>query len=585
MKNVLTVILRILLIVLFAAVLELNHNTFLGWILFLFLTGAWLWLILKKGHGFLFSLAYILCFVLILFLTWPPVRNVPAVSVSDPKRTQTVTVKDGQLRGVFNKDETVEVYAGIPYAKPPVGNLRWKEPQDPEPWEGVLEADHFAPMSMQEQNIPLYDSLVQIIGYHDYRISLHDNYRPPVSEDSLYLNIWKPAGEQKDLPVLVFIHGGSLQTGLPWHSDYNGEGLAEKGIIVVNLAYRLGIFGFYADEDLARESKNRTTGNYGLLDMIKGLQWIKENIASFGGDPEQITLAGESAGSAAVSALCTSPLAEGLFRYVILESSTLASVEPPHSYRTLDEALASGKELKDRYQADSLAELRSLSAEELVKEAQTQHHITVDGYVLMEVPYLSYRKGIHNESAILHGYNSKESRPFILFSQGNMKNYEERIRRFFKEYADPILAIYPAENDEEAKEYWAEIYGAIYFNYPHYCLDRLAVLNEIPVYEYYFSKENGRLGPWHSGEEVYVYHDLPEFSPLYQESDYQLSDIAASYWINFVSNGNPNGGDLPEWPQNLDGKTLLELGDEVKVISERSLKLYEVLDEMYGWMK
>ena len=322
-----------------------------------------------------------------------------------------------------------------------------------------------------------------------------------------------------------------MQSGQAWYQDYSGEGLAEKGIIVVNLAYRLGVFGFYADEELAEETDEHTTGNYGLLDMIKALEWIRENIASFGGDPDRITLAGESAGSAAVSALCTSSLAKGLFQNVILESSTLASVTPPHSYRSLEEAFTSGRDLKNRYNVENIAQLRSLSAQKLVKEADTQHHITVDGYVLEEDPYLSYVKGIHNETAILHGYNLKESGPFLLFSQGNMKNYEEKVRRFFKEYADRVLTIYPAQNDEEAKEYWAEIYGAVYFDYPHYCLNRLAVFNEIPVYEYCFTKDNGRLGPWHSGEEVYVYHNLPESSSLYRESDFQLSDIAASYWF------------------------------------------------------
>ena len=583
MKQVLSVILRIILFLLLTGVLELNRNTVFGWVLFLILTGAWVFLTARLHHGFLLTLTYLVCFALILYLTWPPVRNVPAVTHKDPEKTEVITVKDGDLRGVRTKDGEVEIFAGIPYAKAPIGDLRWKEPQDPEPWAGILEADHFAPMSMQETNLPIYDSLARIIGYHDYRISLTDNYRPPVSEDSLYLNIWRPADIKENTPVLVYIHGGSLQSGQTWYEDYSGEGLARKGIIVVNLAYRLGVFGFYANEELMKESPNHTTGNYGLLDMIKALEWVRDNIAAFGGDPDQITIAGESAGSASVSALCTSPLAKGLFRYAILESSTVASREPSHSYRGFEEALSSGRDLMDRYKANDLAQLRSLSAEELVKEAETQHHITVDGYVLTEDPYLSYRKGIHNETAILHGYNSKESGPFILFSHASMKDFEERIRRFFGKYADEVLNIYPAGTDEEADTCWAEIYGAIYFSYPHYCLDRLAVDNEIPVYEYFFSKENGRLGPWHSGEEVYAYHNLPEGSKLYTESDCRLSDIMSDYWVNFVKTGDPNGTGLPSWPQNLNGSTLLELGEDVQITEERSLKLYEVLDRMYGW--
>ncbi|MBQ1476672.1 MAG: carboxylesterase family protein, partial [Erysipelotrichaceae bacterium] len=528
-------------------------------------------------------LGFVLLFAGILFLSWPPVKAVPAVSVNDPKKTDVITLKDGQVRGVYNKEEDVEVYAGIPYAAPPVGELRWKEPQDPAKWEGVLEADHFAPMSMQPVNLPIYDSLAQIIGYHDYEISLNDNYVAPVSEDSLYLNIWRPAGEQKDLPVLVFIHGGSLQTGQPWYADYSGEGLAKKGVLVVNLGYRLGVFGFFADEELAAESAHHTTGNYGLLDMIKALEWVRDNIASFGGDPDNVTLAGESAGSASVSALCTSPLAKGLFRRVILESSTVASITPPHSYRSYGEALSSGQRLMERAGVSSVSELREMDAKELVKEASSQHHITVDGYALSEDPYVSYRKGKYNETAILHGYNAKESAPFLLFSKTTLKNYEEKVRNYFGDLTEKVLAVYHPESDEEAASLWADIYGAVFLNSPHYCLNRLAEENGIPVYEYYFSKENGRLGSWHSGEEVYCYGNIPDGSKLYDEEDRKLAEIMSSYWASFAEDGDPNKAGLPEWKENTGSSSLMGFGKETGMTEEKLLPLYEILDELYGW--
>ncbi len=582
-------IMKTIFFLLLLAVLELNKNTLLGWLLTILLFLGYLYLSEKvfSPHKWYAGLGMFLCFIAlfagILFLTWPPTRAVPAVDVKDPEKTEVITLNDGQVRGVYNEEKDVEVYAGIPYAAPPVGELRWNEPQDPSKWEGILEADHFAPMGMQPVNLPIYDSLAQIIGYHDYEVSFNDNYVTPVSEDSLYLNIWKPAGETKDLPVYVYIHGGSLQTGQPWYADYSGEGLAKQGILVVNVGYRLGVFGFYADEELAKESAHNTTGNYGLLDMIKELEWVKENIASFGGDPNNVTLAGESAGSASVSALCTSPLAKGLFKRVIMESSTVASIEPPHSFRSFEEALSSGKKLKERYNVSSVEELRNLDAKTLVGEASSQHHITVDGYVLKETPYESYKKGEFNEEAILHGYNAKESAPFLLFSKTTLKNYEERVNAFFGDLSEEVLALYRPSSDEEAASMWADIYSAVFFDYPHYCLNRLANENNIPVYEYLFAKENGRLGSWHSGEEVYCYGNIPENSRLYDEKDREVSRIMSGYWASFAEDGDPNGEGLPQWKINSDDRTLMGFSEETKMIEEKFLPLYAVMDKLYGW--
>ncbi|MBQ7754214.1 MAG: carboxylesterase family protein [Clostridia bacterium] len=578
-----------LLFLLMAAVLELNKNTLLGFGLLLAATVGFVLLFCRVLQGarwyekLLGHLGYVVVFALILFLTWPPIRAVPAYEGKAPVYTEPVRTRQGDVRGVVIADGAVELYAGIPYAQPPVGELRWKEPKDPLPWDGVLDGDHFAPMCMQPTHLPIYDSLARIIGYHDYKISLNDNYRPPVSEDGLYVNVWKPAGAVQDLPVLVYIHGGTLQTGQPWYADYAGTGLAKRGLVVVNLGYRLGVFGYLADEGLAAESPHGTTGNYGLLDQVKALQWVQQNVAAFGGDPGNVTLAGESAGAASVSALCTSPLAKGLFRRVILESSTVASTEPPHSFRSMEEALTSGQELKARYGVSTPAELRALDAKTIVNEAYTQHYMTVDGYALTETPYESYRKGVHNEEAILHGYNAEESGPFILFAHGNMKNYEGKIRTYFKEYADEVLALYAPATDAEADSCWAQVYGAIFFNYPHYCLDRLAAQNGIPAWEYYFSKTNGRLGCWHSGELPYFYGNIPADSKLFDEKDRALSETILSYVMNFARTGDPNGTGLPPWDSDTESRTVLELGDSVGMADEKYLKLYEIMDRMTGW--
>lgn len=576
-----------LLTLLAAAVLELNHNTLLGWALFALLAVVFVLVFAHFAVGkawylrLLMWVCYLALFCGIVLLTWPPVKAVPASEDAHPAATGVVTTDKGPVSGVFTAGGTVEVYAGIPYAKPPVGELRWKSPQEPDPWTEVLVCDHFAPMSMQVTNLPIYDSLVRIIGYHDYKISLKDNYIPPVSEDSLYLNIWKPAGEQHDLPVIVYIHGGSLQTGQPWYSDYNGTTFAQNGAVVVNMAYRLGVFGFYADSSLL--AIDGTTGNYGLLDQIAALQWVQRNISAFGGDPDNVTIVGESAGSVCVDALCVSPLAKGLFRRAILESSTLAGVEPPHSYRSLDRALASGAALRERYGCASADDLRKLDARKLVGEMDSQHHVTVDGYVLPDTPHNLRLAGVHNEEALLHGFNDRESGPFIIFSHAKMSNYEQKIRSYFGDYSDEVLAIYPARTDAQADAFWAEIYGAVFFNYPHYCLNRLAVRSGIPVWEYLFTKSNGMLSSWHSGELIYAFGRIPGSSGLFDASDRNLSSIMNTYWLNFATTGDPNGSGVPAFPQNSDSKKLMQLGSETGEIDEPYLKLYGVLDRMQGF--
>ena len=579
-----------LILIIGLSLLELGQHRVFGWILFGTLSSIWLVIRIVYGHRMNGTIRRLMIPILIittgvvLFVSRPVERAVPAVRGENGGATDVVHIAQGDVTGVKTADGKVEVYAGIPYAKPPVGDLRFKEPVPADGWEGTLAADHFGPMSMQTRNSTIYSSLAQIIGYHDYRITFEDNYLQPVSEDSLYLNIWKPAGDVSNLPVLVYIHGGVLQTGQPWYEDYSGEGLAREGVIVVNMAYRLGIFGYFADEELAEESPNHTTGNYGMLDQILALEWVRDNIASFGGDPDNVTLSGESAGSACVSALCTSPLAKGLFKRVVGESSTITSPKPTHSFRTMEEALEAGRETKERFHVSNMAELRALPADKIVGELNIHHHMTIDGYALTETPYESYAKGIHNEEAILQGYNLDEAGPFILFDQANLKNYEQKIRDSFDgDYADRILKLYPASTDEEAKRNWNEIYTVVLFTYGHYCWERQALSNGIPTYVYHFTKTNGRLGNWHSGEEVYLYGNIPAGSKLYDESDRKLSRNMVQYFRNFINDGDPNGDGLPYWSPSKGENQVLEFGEEIITKETPYLELYQILDEYYGF--
>lgn len=568
----------------FLTLLELNKNSLWGWALALLALAGFFFL--RKNvlaeHALLLRIGGWVALAGVLAVIWQctqgPFLLRGAVEDKAPAVTEIITVAQGQLTGVTTADGAVEVYAGIPYAKAPVGELRWREPRNPDPWEGVLAADHFAPMSMQPSRGAIYNSLADIIGYHDYTVTVKDNFRDVMSEDSLYLNIWKPAGKVEHAPVLVYVHGGSLMTGQPWYADYSGEGLAREGVIVVNMGYRLGVFGFFADPELAAESPNGTTGNYGLLDQIKALEWVRDNIAAFGGDPDNVTLSGESAGAACVSALCTSPLAKGLFRRVVAESSTTTAPQPAHSYRTLAQAYAAGEKTRRALDGKTVDELRAMSAEDLVKYTDDHHHITVDGYVLPCSPYEAYRQGVHNEEAILHGFNASEGALFTLFSNANLKNYESKVRAYFGEYADEVLALYGAATDAQAKKNWQDIFSAVYFAYGHYCWTRQALANHIPVYEYYFTKENGRLGANHGGEEVYFYGNIPA-TGHYDETDRALGNVMREHLHSFITSGAPGGA----WTATADPVSLYGFGTSVGPVQDPHAPLYDILDRMQGW--
>ena len=589
----------ILALLLFAALLEFGRNAVWGWCLagaafagFFVLHGKALHQ-KKKGVRFLGWLGFIAVLAAVFAVSVPREKAIPAVDVKNPKTTGVVTVAEGQLTGVYTADEAVEVYAGIPYAKPPVGELRWKEPQPPEAWEGVRACDTFAPASMQQRTTPVVDSLMRLVGYKTFRFfDPSDNYIDPVSEDSLYLNIWKPAGDVQGLPVLFFIHGGSLTGGQTWYSEYNGETLARQGIIVVNCAYRLNVFGYYANEQLQAESPNGTTGNYGLLDQIEALKWVNENIAAFGGDPALITVAGESAGASSVNAVCVSPLAKGLFRYAIAESSGITAREPYHTFRPLANALKMGNDILAEFGVSTVEELRNVPAEELVNTRHTNSAMTVDGYAIAEQPYLTYEKGENNEQALLNGFNAHEADVFSFMRKVTAENYVQSLRGVLGEYAEEGAALYPpepmdpayalpiVEQGGEAKGSYDKIISAAWFNYSHYNWSRLLAAQDTPVYEYYFTKNNRGLAANHGGEMPFAYGNLFRHAWLYNESDTVLSETMQAYWLNFIKTGDPNGEGLPLWETfNSDPGRLMELGENVGMISDPYLGIYAVIDK------
>ena len=575
--------------------LEIYKNTVLGWVLTVILAVVFgfshiKYLKDKKWWNKLLSwIAMFAVFICITYVSQPPIRQIAAVNLSDPIFTEVVTVKQGDLTGVYNEDQTVKVYAGIPYAKPPVGELRWREPQEPEAWEGIRICDTFAPMSMQSPNDPIYDFGSSIIAYHNFRITTEDNFRAAASEDSLYLNVWTPADAKAgdDLPVVVYIHGGSLTTGQSYYQDYNGETFAKNGVVYITIAYRLGIFGYLATEELADESPNKTTGNYGLLDQIQALKWINENVGAFGGDASNITIAGESAGSSSVNALCVSPLAKGLFRKAIGESSGVAVVRPYHTFRSYDVALETGANIMAEFGCSSMEEMRELSAEELLSTQFSNGSMTVDGYAITEQPYLTYEKGENNEEALLNGFNADEAYVFLMFSaKPTVDTYKGFIEQIVGDKADDVISLMPATTNEEAKKNYNEFMGLAWFGYSHYSWSNLLAEQNKPVYLYLFNKDNKSLGTWHAGELPYAYGNLDTELGIYDEADEKVSNLMVSYWINFATYGNPNGEDLPEWTIYNDSKNQIMVFDTQSGMQDNPyINIFEVIDEYQQSLK
>ena len=593
-------ILVVLVGFLYIGILELSKNMLIGWAIAFLAVAAMiigrLILINRKKYNSKVALIMWAVFIIVLLLnfkvTAPPYKRVPAVDNRNPDVTQAISIAQGDLTGVYNKDHSVKVYAGIPYAAPPVGELRFKEPQAPESWQGVRAFDHFGPMAMQTGSSPLYDSLSHILGWHDYQVKFGDEYIEEVSEDCLYLNVFSPEDRAEDelLPVLFYIHGGSLTTGHSSYSEYRGEDLAKKGVVVVSCAYRLGVFGYYAADDLKAESPNGTTGNYGLLDQIAALNWVYDNIEAFGGDKSRITIAGESAGSSSVNALCVSPLTEGLFNYAIAESSSIVAKVPFHTFRSYEDATETGAKVRDEFNVSSSAELRGIPAEELVKTKTQNSSMTIDGYAIIEQPYLTYEKGNNHEKALLHGFNAKEADAFLLGTKATKENYVELLAEDMEDYAEEMAAVVPADSPQrdqhfivdglgDAKGALNTAYSAMWFSYSHHVWNRYMVQNGIPSYEYYFTKTNNMLSNYHAGELPYAFGNLWRHPGLYDDEDYKLSETMQTYWTNFVKTGDPNGEGLPHWQMRDENNTkLLNLDVNIDMVEDPNEEIYKVID-------
>ena len=523
----------------------------------------------------------------VVLLDQPEYRRKAAFYYKNPVViAEPLQLNQGKVQGFYNEDQTVKVYTGIKYAQAE----RWKEPKE-YTWEGIQDGTYFGPRSMQPKSTPIMDTLTDIYSERAWRPNYIMKPYQDRSEDGLYLNIWRPNTTETNLPILVYIHGGSLTNGSSASYDINGESMAKLGVIMITIQYRLGVFGYFAHPDLKTEALaetgHATTGNYGLLDQVFALKWINDNAVNFGGDKNNITIAGESAGSSSVSALCSTPLASGLFKRAIGESSSLVIKKAPHTYRKEADAYKISENILKEFGCSSIAQLRTVPAEKLVETKFKNQEMMMDGYALPKDPYQVYLDHENNEEALLNGYNVKEADGFLipmhLFDPIKADNIKGRlIGEFGENYGTQIYNLYKPKIDVDAASAYYEIYSVYWFIMPHHSWSNMARANGVNVYRYQFTKMNGYRETYHSGEIVYAYGNLGKSRRqyAYNASDYELQTTMSNYWANFVKTGNPNGGTLPTWNKyNSSTDPVMELGDNVGSITDKYLDLYSILDQ------
>ena len=494
-----------------------------------------------------------------------------------PVRTQAGLVQGTDENGVAG-------YLGVPFATPPTGERRWRAPEPVAPWTGTRQADKFAPGCTQS---PLIN---RALGLEPV----------PTSEDCLYLNIWTPAKSPRErLAVMVWIYGGGFTSGATSIPMYNGANLARKGVVLVSVAYRLGQLGFLAHPELSAENHGHS-GNYGLLDQIAGLQWVRRNIAAFGGDPNRVTIFGESAGGIAVSMLAASPLAKGLFEGAISESggsfapARLAN-EGGENVPPLAVAERSGVAFLSKLGASSIADARKKSADDILKSTVPGMGGTwpnFDGYVLPGDQYTLYEAGHYNDTPILVGTNADEGALFV--PAATAAAYQATVRAGYGDYADKILAAYPAGSDAEALRSSRDLFRDSAFAWHTWSWARLqSKSGKGKIYVYYFSHrpqypdapQFKNWGAAHGSEIAFVFGNFTAAMPA-TDADKPVSDELSSYWVNFAKTGDPNASGRPVWPVFTDAnQQVMNLNDPSKAIPIPNMDKLQVLDGYYAWRR
>lgn len=455
-----------------------------------------------------------------------------------PDASAPVQVTGGRVSGTLNKTGDIRIYRGIPFAAPPVGELRWKAPQPVKPWSGVRKCDAFGPSPMQGVPAPFS------MWSEEFLIP-----KEPISEDCLYLNVWTGAkSSTAKQPVVVWIYGGGFASGGSAVPIYDGEATAKKGVVFVSINYRVGPFGFFAHPELTKESGHDASGNYGLMDQIAALQWVKQNIAAFGGDPDNVTIAGQSAGSMSVNCLVASPLGKGLFNKAIAESGASYG----RNYPSRKEAEENGLNVMKSLGASSLAELRSKSANEILKNGQALRGPIIDGYVLPKKISAILGAQQHNRVALLTGWNEDEG--LLTGPIKNAADFRQQAEQQYGNHAAEFLTLYPASTDAEANQSQLKLARDQMFGMPTYIWASVQSEQSQPTYVYRFTRkvpatgEYVKYGAFHTGEVAYAYDNLKFINRPWETVDRELASTMSTYWVNFIKTGNPNGSSLPKWP-------------------------------------
>ena len=490
-------------------------------------------------------------------------------------------VESGMLAGTTAGE--VRIFKGIPYAAPPVGALRWKPPQPVAPWQGVREAVEYGPDCPQAP----YPQL-----------SLY--YSPPrtQSEDCLYLNVWTAARESEKRPVMVWIHGGALTRGSGASATYDGTQFAKKGVVLVTVNYRLGPFGYLAHPELSAESPQHSSGNYGVLDQIAALRWVQKNIAAFGGDPNRVTIFGESAGSWSVNALVASPLARGLFHRAIGQSGAWfgPGVALKSSRGDQPSAEKIGAAFAKALGADNLQALRAVPAEKIIDVSNNHPEgrkfrttVTVDGWVLPDEIRNIFAKGRQNDVPVIVGSNADEMTSLTVPSTipKTVSEYRARIEPQYGELVREFDVVYPVRSDADVPKAWLASMRDATFTWPMRTWARLTATGRSKAYLYWFSHappvpNSQFFGAFHAGEIPYVFHN---FNPRMnvREVDTRLSETIMGYWINFAATGDPNGAGLPKWTA-YDAKNAPYM-DFGPIIQQKNHLLREQLDFIEQFQK